>query len=137
MQVVYFTHSLLSCWNHGNAHFIRGVLRELIARGHSVRALEPQDSWSRTNLVAAHGAAALDHVRATFPELASGMYGNNLDVDAVIADADLVIVHEWTSPEIVAAIGRAHRRNPRPLLLFHDTHHRAVSQPDAMKAYDL
>ena len=24
------------CWNHGNAHFLRGVLRELVARGHEV-----------------------------------------------------------------------------------------------------
>ena len=36
MKFVYFTHSLASCWNHGNAHFLRGVLRELIARGHDV-----------------------------------------------------------------------------------------------------
>ena len=36
MRIVYFTHSLLSCWNHGNAHFLRGVLRELKARGHDV-----------------------------------------------------------------------------------------------------
>ena len=41
MKIAYFTHSLASCWNHGNAHFLRGVLRELIARGHEVRALEP------------------------------------------------------------------------------------------------
>ena len=42
MKIVYFTHSLQSCWNHGNAHFLRGVLRELAAMGHDVRALEPQ-----------------------------------------------------------------------------------------------
>ncbi len=47
MRVVYFAHSLASCWNHGNAHFLRGVLRELQARGHDVRAFEPADSWSR------------------------------------------------------------------------------------------
>jgi hypothetical protein len=28
VKLVYFTHSLRSCWNHGNAHFLRGVLRE-------------------------------------------------------------------------------------------------------------
>ena len=28
MRFVYFTHSLASCWNHGNAHFLRGVLRD-------------------------------------------------------------------------------------------------------------
>ena len=33
MKITYFTHSLRSCWNHGNAHFLRGVLRELMARG--------------------------------------------------------------------------------------------------------
>ena len=39
VRIVYFTHSLASCWNHGNAHFLRGVLRELIARGHDVTRL--------------------------------------------------------------------------------------------------
>ena len=38
MKLVYFTHSLASCWNHGNAHFLRGVLRDLIRRGHQVQA---------------------------------------------------------------------------------------------------
>ncbi len=51
MRIAYFTHSLASCWNHGNAHFLRGVLRELIARGHDVRALEPADNWSLANLL--------------------------------------------------------------------------------------
>jgi spore maturation protein CgeB len=46
VRIAYFTHSLASCWNHGNAHFLRGVLRELIARGHEVRALEPANPWS-------------------------------------------------------------------------------------------
>jgi spore maturation protein CgeB len=41
VKIVYFTHSLASCWNHGNAHFLRGVLRELIGRGHEVVAYEP------------------------------------------------------------------------------------------------
>ena len=47
MKIVYFTHSLQSCWNHGNAHFLRGVLRELVALGHHVRALEPQGARSQ------------------------------------------------------------------------------------------
>ena len=33
MRVVMFYHSLLSDWNHGNAHFLRGIVRELIAIG--------------------------------------------------------------------------------------------------------
>ena len=30
MKFVLFYHSFASCWNHGNAHFLRGVARELI-----------------------------------------------------------------------------------------------------------
>ena len=31
MRVVMFYHSLLSDWNHGNAHFLRGIVSELLA----------------------------------------------------------------------------------------------------------
>ena len=58
MRIVYFTHSLASCWNHGNAHFLRGVLRELVHRGHDVVALEPAGAWSLENLIKDHGEAA-------------------------------------------------------------------------------
>ena len=54
MRIVLFCHSLQSCWNHGNAHFLRGVARELVAAGHDVRAHEPLDGWSRVNLVRDH-----------------------------------------------------------------------------------
>ena len=51
MRIVGFYHSLVSDWNHGNAHFLRGVVRELLARGHDVRIYEPADGWSRENLL--------------------------------------------------------------------------------------
>ena len=35
MKFALFYHSLLSDWNHGNAHFLRGVATELLARGHA------------------------------------------------------------------------------------------------------
>ena len=63
MKIVYFTHSLASCWNHGNAHFLRGVLSELIARGHDVQVWEPDGAWSLANLRADHGEAGLDAYR--------------------------------------------------------------------------
>jgi spore maturation protein CgeB len=37
----------------------------------------------------------------------------------------------------VAAIGRLRRHGARFTLLFHDTHHRAVSDPNAIRAFDL
>ena len=71
MKIAYFTHSLSSCWNHGNAHFLRGVLSELIARGHDVHVWEPEGAWSLANLLADHGHAGLDAYRTAYPELSS------------------------------------------------------------------
>lgn len=137
MRLVYFTHSLTSCWNHGNAHFLRGMLRELFHRGHEVVVYEPADGWSRANLVAGHGTAPLTDFTNAFPELRSVEYRRDLDIARAVDGADVVIVHEWNEPWIVAALGRARRDGGRFLLLFHDTHHRAISDPEAMHAFDL
>jgi spore maturation protein CgeB len=137
MRIVYFTHSLASCWNHGNAHFLRGVLSELIARGHDVRAFEPEGAWSLANLLGDHGEAGLDAYRAAYPELRSSEYAADVDLAELVDGADLVIVHEWNEPAVVAALGQLRARGARFTLLFHDTHHRAVSAPDEMRAYRL
>jgi spore maturation protein CgeB len=137
VKISYFTHSLASCWNHGNAHFLRGVLRELIHAGHEVQAFEPRGSWSLTQLLADHGDTGLDAYRSAYPELSSVEYDDSIDLDAALYDQDLVIVHEWNEPWLVAAIGALRRRGARFRLLFHDTHHRAVSDPEAIRRYDL
>ncbi|MFN3668965.1 MAG: glycosyltransferase [Brevundimonas sp.] len=136
MKVVYFTHSLESCWNHGNAHFLRGVLRDLIERGHEVAVHEPRDAWSRANLVADHGEAGLTPYRRAYPELSSRRF-DEPRLEQALDGADLVIVHEWNQPALVAAIGRFRQCGGRFTLLFHDTHHRAVSEPDGIRAFDL
>jgi len=141
MKIVYFTHSLASCWNHGNAHFLRGVLSELMTRRHEVRVLEPEGAWSLANLLADHGDSGLAAYRAVYPELSSDRYDAGADpaslVGGLVDGADLVIVHEWNDPRLVAALGRERTRGGRFSLLFHDTHHRAVSDPQAIRAFDL
>jgi spore maturation protein CgeB len=137
MKIVYFTHSLASCWNHGNAHFLRGVLSELIARGYKVSVWEPADSWSLSNLLADHGSGGLDAYHTAYPELGSSSYAPLTPIETMVEGADLVLVHEWNSPSLVAQLGRLRARGARFALLFHDTHHRAVSDPEAMRAYDL
>lgn len=134
MRFILYSQSLLSDWNHGNAHFLRGILRELAARGHDVVALEPQESWSRQNLVADQGSAALERFQRDFPEIRTQIYDAAFDHEAVLSFADVVIVHEWTAPEIVARIGRYRRRGAGFTLLFHDTHHRAVSDSAGIAA---
>ncbi len=137
MHFVFYTHSLVSDWNHGNAHFLRGVMRDLRSRGHSVLALEPADSWSRQNLLKTQGPAAIERFGHDFPGLAARQYDSEFDHEAAIDDADVVVVHEWTDPELVARIGRARRNGGRFTLLFHDTHHRAVSAEDDIAALML
>ena len=137
MRIVYFTHSLLSCWNHGNAHFLRGVLRELVARGHDVLALEPAGNWSLQNLTADHGEAGLQPFRRAYPELDALTYSVIAEAIDQVAGADIVIMHEWNEPELVARIGALRKEGGRFTLLFHDTHHRAVSDPDAIRTFDL
>ena len=138
MRVVLFCHSLVSCWNHRHAHFLRGLVGELLARGHEVRVFEPEGGWSRTRLVEAHGRQAEAPFRAAYPRLASTTYAvDAFDADRALAGADLVLVHEWTDPAIVARLGRHRRAGGRYRLLFHDTHHRAVTAPEALAALPL
>ncbi|MGP1355916.1 CgeB family protein [Roseicyclus sp.] len=126
MRFVFYTHSLVSDWNHGNAHFLRGVMRELLARGHEAIALEPENGWSRAMLRAEAGQGAEEAFARDFPCLTSRTYGAGFDHAAALDGADVVVVHEWTEPDLVARIGRL-RRDMRFTLLFHDTHHRAVT----------
>jgi spore maturation protein CgeB len=138
VKAVLFCHSLVSDWNHGNAHFLRGVASELLARGHEVEIYEPVESWSAANLAADQGEAALVAYRQAYPALASTRYRlSRLDLDRATDGADLVLVHEWNDPALVAALGAHRAAGGRYRLLFHDTHHRSVSQPDEMESYDL
>ena len=138
MHFVMFYHSLVSDWNHGNAHFLRGVVAELLARGHSVDVYEPRNGWSLDNLRQEQGNAPLANFASHFPQLASTFYdAETLDLDEALAAADVVIVHEWNEHDLVRRIGE-HRRLARHYrLLFHDTHHRSVSDRAGMEAYDL
>ena len=138
MRVVIFTHSLLSDWNHGNAHFLRGILTELISRGHDVQVYEPQDAWSLQNLRADAGPSAVAGFHAAYPALFSTQYAlETLDLDMALAGADLVLVHEWNDHGLVKRIGEHRAGRGDYALLFHDTHHRAVTERGSMAAYDL
>ncbi len=101
-------------------------------------AYEPENSWSAANLVASYGAAALDEYRSAYPDLPVSVYDPSVvDYAALLDGVDLAIVHEWNEPALVAAIGQERRRNPHLRVLFHDTHHRSVTEPASMARYDL
>lgn len=139
MRFVIFTHSLVSDWNHGNAHFLRGFATELSERGYEVRIFEPEHGWSRSNLVAEHGTAPIEEFARVYPKIGSREYRpETFDFDEALDGASVVLVHEWNSHEVVRRIGEWRASRGRgAILLFHDTHHRSVTGEESMGAYDL
>ncbi len=133
-----FYHSIISDWNHGNAHFLRGVVTELAMRGHRVRVYEDKKSWSFQNLVHEYGEAPMREFCSTYNGLSITRYEkNSLDLGRALDHADLVIVHEWNPHDLVCRIGEYRSLVKSFRLLFHDTHHRSVTDPDAIAAYDF
>ena len=138
MRVVLFCHSLLSDYNHGNAHFLRGVVTELVTRGHDVQVYEPEDAWSVQCLVADHGEAPLAEMARVYPAVQPIRYrAAALDLDQALGGAAVILVHEWSDPDLVRRIGEHRARSGEGLLFFHDTHHRSATDPAAMARYDL
>jgi spore maturation protein CgeB len=138
MRILMFYHSVESDWNHGNAHFLRGVAAELVDRGHRVTVCEPADGWSARHLRADHGEAPFAAFRRRYPSVEVARYDpETVDLEGLLDGADLVIVHEWNAPGLVRQIGRVRRDGGGFRLFFHDTHHRAVTAPRELEAYDL
>ena len=138
LRIRLFCHSLVSDWNHGNAHFLRGIAAEFQARGHDVLALEPEGSWSLANLLADAGQEAVDSFHQRFPALRSQTYSADpANLDELLNGVDIAIVHEWNSPELIQNIGHYRRNHSHIRIFFHDTHHRAVTAPAEMNRNDL
>jgi len=125
MNLRYFAHSWRSDWNHGNAHFLRGLMSALARRGHQIRCYERADGWSYRNLLSEPGGAeSARRALAAYPDLNLELYRERLPD---LAGADVVVVHEWNEPELFTSLLEARRRFGFRLLL-HDTHHRALSE---------
>lgn len=133
-----FAHSWISDWNHGNAHFLRGLAEELRKLGHEVRCYEEEDAWSVRNLLEEgpeKASRAVQGFKSAFPHVDVRYYRNDSSFTAFanreLRDADVVIVHEWNDPQIVKTI-----LSLKPSFgfaaLFHDTHHRAYTDPSSI-----
>lgn len=132
-KIALFYHSLVSDWNHGNAHFLRGICAELISRGHKIQVFEPGNSWSRANLIDQEGPQAERDFSVAYPQLTSQFYSHStFDIEQILDGVNFVLVHEWNDPWLVKAIAAYRRRNPGIRIFFHDTHHRAISDPNSL-----
>ena len=128
MRFALFYQSVISDWNHGNAHFLRGLMRALQARGHATICYEQEDNWSLENLLR-EAPGAIAEFEARFPDLGYQRYRPGSGLEATfrqyLADAEVAIVHEWNEPSMIALLGRL-CRELGVRSLFHDTHYRVV-----------
>src|SRR5690242_18016190 len=143
LKIRLFAHSLVSDWNHGNAHFLRGLVRELMRMGHHVRCYEELGSWSLTNLVQQEkerSIEAIDEFRKLYNELDIHFYKKDATLREFLVkelkDADVVIMHEWNDPQVVNTI-LSLKQQLHFRALFHDTHHRAYSQAGQILKFHL
>ncbi len=85
-----FAHSIVSDWNHGNAHFLRGLVQSLMDKGHEVKCYEELGSWSMNNLVKSEGERAIDAIdifRERYPQINVQFYSRDDDVDVIFRRA--------------------------------------------------
>jgi spore maturation protein CgeB len=78
----------------------------------------------------------LDEFHRYYPLLNSRSYSRSINIDDTLKDADLVIVHEWNEHWLVEAVGES-RKKLGFRLLFHDTHHRVITDKPSMRRYKL
>jgi spore maturation protein CgeB len=74
---------------------------------------------------------SLADFRAAFPDLDPHSYSSgNLEafLEQELRGADVVVIHEWNSPQVVKAILSV-KRSFGFRVLFHDTHHRSYTNP--------
>jgi spore maturation protein CgeB len=139
----FFAHSWVSDWNHGNAHFLRGLARSLVRKGHRVRCYEQLGAWSLSNLVRNEGeraVTAIDDFRRLFPDLNIQFYNDDDTFSKFAAEhlreSDVVILHEWNEPRVVNTVLELKKKYGFKALL-HDTHHRAYTSPRDILRYRL
>jgi len=149
MNFAIFGHSIRSDWNHGNAHFLRGLMRALEELGHRATFYEAVHNWSVDNLRQEHGEAPLLDFAAHFPNLRYNLYNPAILarparlrswLHKTLAGVDVALVHEWSDPALVVELGRMRQAGEfgsRFRALFHDTHYRAYSEPEAMRTLQL
>jgi len=140
LRLAYFAHAIRSDWNNGNAHFLRGLLRGLVSLGCLVSIYEPAQGWSIDQLRdEPQGENSISNFHAVYPDLSVIAYDNHAyeDPDYLrreLSGVDVVILHEWNPPALSGKLLEA-REELGFRLLFHDTHHRASSSPDQIRAF--
>ncbi len=137
LSFAFFHPSLESDWDNPCAHFLRGVVTELLARGHVVTVYEPCDAPGMIRVLEDYGEAEVERFRVAYRGLNSHRYELGwLDLERALEGIDVVVAHETTHPSLLKRLGAHRARHPETRLFVHATTHRCVSEPEAIGAVD-
>jgi spore maturation protein CgeB len=98
LRIVILGLSITSSWGNGHATTYRGLVRELVARGHDVLFLERDAPWYADNRDLPNPPYGRTALYASLPELRARFAGAVRDADLVIVGSyvpDGVAVGEW------------------------------------------
>ncbi len=130
MQFIVFTRFMVPYCNQANTQFLRGVASDLIRRHHDVKIVALTTGRKEISLLQDSTEQSTADFRRAYP-LLDGTFSDEptLDLDGVLETADVVVVHEGNSRDLVRRIGDHHARHREYRLYFHDTHQRTVVNP--------
>ena len=135
MRFGFFMQSYLADYNFGCAHFLRGLIRELLELGHTVEVFCPEDSWVTARSRELGGDTAIAEAREVYPAVATVLFGPDFtDIEARLVTLDAVVVNEWIDDMIARRIGAYGAASGRLVTLYYDTHHRVVTATGELRA---
>jgi spore maturation protein CgeB len=117
MNIAFLGHSIVSDWNHGNAHFFRGLIKALHRRGHHVTFFEPRGAWSLAKLQQQQNVSEQEALAAfsdRFPFVTPHFYDETTDWRETLTAFDATLVHEWTDTPLVRDLATCHAICPAP-----------------------
>ena len=100
MKIVIIGLSITSSWGNGHATTYRGLMRELVARGHEVAFLEHDKPWYASHRDLPHPPYGQTHLYASVEDLQTRFGGAVRTADAVIVGSYVpegVAVGEWVT----------------------------------------
>lgn len=140
MHIAFFGHSILADWNNGQAHFVRGLIRELCRLGHQCVFYEAKDNLATRQQVSCVGRSSLLETLRVFPFLRVRLHRDGSRdplgfLPQALEEADIAIVLEGAEPSLIRALPEA--VGPGQLCLFLDGRGRLPQEQSLYRGYGL
>lgn len=134
MRLGVFMQSYTSDHNFGCAHFLRGLVRELLDLGHDVQIFCPATSSVTAKAQEISGDLLLAQTQSPYPNIIAVLFDSHfLDLEHCLTRLDAVLVNEWIDDGIARRIGEFGTTNGGLVTLYYDTHHRVVTATEELR----